>query len=58
MSIRGKTEYGKSIILLGHLDGETFQVFFDKFTRNGELTEEVRDFSKVKYVLLERFGKK
>lgn len=53
-----KNEDGKCIEILVLVYGEAFQLFFEKFGRDGELTEEVLDIWKVKFVLPEKYGKK
>lgn len=37
----------KSLALIPHLDGEAFQLFFDKFTKNGKLNNAVSDLEKL-----------
>lgn len=53
--MRGKQESEKSLELLAHLDSDAFRFFFDRFTKDGELTVEAHDFSVVKKAFIEEF---
>lgn len=52
-----KKDEEKLIELIGHLDGEAFQLFFDKFIDNGKLNDAAKDFEKVQTVFLEEFAR-
>lgn len=58
VAMRGKFSTEKSLELTTHLDGEAFQLFFDKFTKNGKLNYATSDFEKAKIVFLDAFSKK
>ena len=44
--------------LLAHLDGQALQIFFDRFTSDGNLLEKTKDFTVVKAVFIELFDQK
>lgn len=52
-----QTEVIKVDTLQRYLHGEAFDFFYDSFKANGTLTEDGKDYERVKKALLERFAK-
>ena len=53
LEMHGKVDADKSIKLIEHPDGDALTFFLDKFTVDGNLTEEVMDFARIKHAFLE-----
>lgn len=53
---RGESGDNRAVELLGFLDGERFEFYYDTFALDAKFTEEHRDYSVVIAVFMERFG--
>ena len=58
VATRGKDHSEMALDLLAFLDRDPFQFYYEKFTRNGELIEEAKDYAKVKAAFITRYEKK
>ena len=56
--MENKTEEEKVDSLVGYLDGEAFEYYFENFKEDNAPNEEARSFQKVKSPLLEKFSTK
>jgi hypothetical protein len=54
---KGQELAEKAKKLLLYLEGEAFDFYYDKFASGGALSEDAKDYSKVKAALMERFRK-
>ncbi|MEM9438463.1 MAG: hypothetical protein AAGA15_15645, partial [Pseudomonadota bacterium] len=58
VAMRGKSDADKGVELLAFLDKEAIQFYYEKFTRDGELTDEAMDYAKVKAAFIENYEAK
>ena len=55
VAARNKTDEEKTLELLGYLDGAAATFFFESFASDGALSEDGKDFSKVKQAFLDQY---
>lgn len=58
VNMRRNNHAERSIEFIGYLDSEAFELFFDKFTKNGKPNDDTKHFAKVKALFLEKFSRK
>ena len=51
----GRSDEDKASQLICHLEGEAFDVYYDLFTKDGNLVEDAKEYSVVKAALIEHF---
>ena len=55
VSMRTASDEEKATQLLCHLEGDAFDLYYDRFARNGQLTEDALIYTKVKVAILEHY---
>lgn len=56
--MRGEKRKNAAILLMKHLNGRAFDLFYDAFAKNEHFKENGKNYEKVNKVLLNNFGKR
>lgn len=54
--MRGKTDEEKATNLLCHVEGDSFEIYYDAFAKNGAITAEGKNYAVLKNIFIDQYA--